>query len=65
MVPTGKECEMSKNVPIVIYAQNAAIFKERNTSSSALYSMRHTDSQVGRMLRPDGTVPSLSSEQTN
>ena len=36
---------MSKNVPIVAYAQNASIFKERNTSHLALYSMRHTDSK--------------------
>lgn len=70
MVPTGEECEMSKNVPIVIYAQNVAIFKERSTSSSAQYSMRQTDSQVRKMKewiqnpRPVGTLPSLNSEQS-
>jgi hypothetical protein len=30
MVPTEEECEVFKNVSIVIYAQNAAIFKKRN-----------------------------------
>lgn len=40
MVPTGEECEMSKNVPILIYAQNTAIFKRGSPTSPVLYSMR-------------------------
>lgn len=58
---------MSKNFPIVIYAQNTAIFKRGHPSSMVPYSMRHTHSQdEGVNITPKArwSCASLSSEQT-